>query len=129
LPWSTKIRPVDVVAFLQMERRKFFGYTLAEDEVSTAGLPLPIRESVAALRRHEYTSLADVQIAREKRLQKYKFSQRETVDDHACSAAVEQLYRAVVPNVQQLAIGLVKVLFASAPSSKGKSDAVNLVHE
>ncbi|KRX37192.1 Striatin-interacting protein 2 [Trichinella murrelli] len=128
LPWSTKIRRVDVLAFLQMERRKFFGYTLAEDEVSTAGLPLPIRESIAALRRHQYTSLAEVQIAREKLLQKYRFSQREVIDDVG-SAAVEQLYRAVVPNVQQLAIGLVKVLFASAPSSKGKSDAVNLVHE
>uniref|UniRef100_F1KTD6 Protein FAM40B n=1 Tax=Ascaris suum TaxID=6253 RepID=F1KTD6_ASCSU len=126
LPWKPKVREEDIEAFLQHERMKFFGYRLPSDSTTVFGLPPPILKSVEALRRHLYISLNDTQAAREKVLNRYLFSQREGEDD---ASATEKLYRMMLPNLSQYVIALLKVLLAAAPSSKAKSDAINILSD
>ena len=45
------MRSRDVLAFLDMSRRKFVGYELENDLTSTAGLPSPIKEGARVLER------------------------------------------------------------------------------
>lgn len=125
LPWQPKVREEDVEAFLQHERMKFFGFTLPNDSTTMFGLPPPIQKSIDALRRHLYVSLSDLQVKREKELNRYLFSQKD-VDLEKPSHA-EKLYRMMLPNLSQYVIALLKVLLAAAPSSKAKSDAINIL--
>ena len=41
---------------------KFVGFTLDNDRATLAGLPQPIHEGVAILKKHMYRSLAEVQV-------------------------------------------------------------------
>ena len=41
---------------------KFVGFTLDNDRTTLAGLPQPIHEGVAILKKHMYRSLAEVQV-------------------------------------------------------------------
>lgn len=51
LPWMPKVRQKDVETFLDASRMKFIGYTLHNDQESTAGLPQPIHEGIKTLKR------------------------------------------------------------------------------
>ncbi|KAM3718198.1 Striatin-interacting protein [Dirofilaria immitis] len=126
LPWNSKIREEDIEAFLQCERMKFFNYRLPNDSTTTFGLPLPIQKSVEALRRHVYISLGELQANREKQLNRYIFSQRE---NNIPMTSAEKLYRMMLPNLSQYIIALLKVLLAAAPSSKAKSEAINILSD
>ena len=62
LPWIPKVRHKDLEQFLNENRNKFIGYTLENDSTTLAGLPKPIHEGVAILKKHMYKSLAEVQV-------------------------------------------------------------------
>ncbi|KAL3995626.1 hypothetical protein ACH3XW_26620 [Acanthocheilonema viteae] len=126
LPWNSKVREEDIETFLQCERMKFFNYRLPNDSTTVFGLPLPIQKSIDALRRHVYVSLGELQANREKELNRYMFSQRE---DNIPMTSAEKLYRMMLPNLSQYIIALLKVLLAAAPSSKAKSEAINILSD
>uniref|UniRef100_A0A915KLT9 Far11/STRP C-terminal domain-containing protein n=1 Tax=Romanomermis culicivorax TaxID=13658 RepID=A0A915KLT9_ROMCU len=127
LPWSLKVRPQEIGSFLERERAKFFKFQLQDDTSTLTGLPNPILDCVDTLKKHVYVSLADKQVEREKLLNQYPFSHKE----HYASEfeTVENLYRSILPHVAQYVIGLLKILLAGAPTSKPKTDSVNLLSE
>ncbi|CAG9529784.1 unnamed protein product [Cercopithifilaria johnstoni] len=125
LPWNSKVREEDIETFLQCERMKFFNYRLPNDSTTVFGLPLPIQKSIEALRRHVYISLGELQANREKELNRYMFSQQDNIP----ITSAEKLYRMMLPNLSQYIIALLKVLLAAAPSSKAKSEAINILSD
>lgn len=124
LPWIPKIRQKDFDAFLDQVRMKFVGYTLADDRETLIGLPQPIHEGIKILKRYIYTAVSDVQIECEERITRYPLSQKET---DVASNPTEILYQAMLPNMQQNIIALLKVLLAAAPTSKTKTDSINIM--
>ncbi|KAG8236348.1 hypothetical protein J437_LFUL016770 [Ladona fulva] len=71
-----------------------------------------------------YTSLAEVQVQREEELARNPISNPE-VD--VPLTPVEVLYQAMVPNLPQYMIALLKILLAAAPTSKAKTDSINIM--
>ncbi|KAG2459852.1 STRP2 protein, partial [Polypterus senegalus] len=69
------------------------------DTETLVGLPRPIHESVKTLKQHKYISIAEVQIKRENELQE-------------CPMTL---------------IALLKLLLAAAPTSKAKTDSINIL--
>lgn len=51
LPWAPKVRTKDIYQFLDISRRKFIGYSLADNCETTAGLPKPICEGINILKK------------------------------------------------------------------------------
>ncbi|XP_076759867.1 striatin interacting protein isoform X1 [Xylocopa sonorina] len=124
LPWTPKVRQKDVDTFLEVSRLKFVGYNLEGDRQSLAGLPQPILEGVNTLKRHMYTSLAEVQIQKEEQMLRNpvstpRFPIRQT--------PTEIVYHAILPFVPQYMIALLKILLAAAPTSKAKTDSTNIM--
>ncbi|KTF88140.1 hypothetical protein cypCar_00042171 [Cyprinus carpio] len=99
LPWAPKVREKDIEHFLETSRNKFIGFTLGNDIDTLVGLPRPIHESVKTLKQHKYVSIAEVQIKREEELQQ-------------CPMTM---------------IALLKLLLAAAPTSKAKTDSINIL--
>lgn len=122
LPWVPKIRQKDLDVFLDHVRLKFVGFTLPEDKETLIGLPQPIHEGIKVLKRYVYISLSDVQMEREENISKYPISQKE---EEIPNTPTETLYQAMLPNMQQNIIALLKVLLAAAPTSKTKTDSIN----
>lgn len=124
LPWVPKIRQKDLDVFLDHVRIKFVGFTLPDDRETLIGLPQPIHEGIKVLKRYVYVSLSDVQMEREENISKYPVSQKE---EDIPNTPVEILYQAMLPNMQQNIIALLKVLLAAAPTSKAKTDSINIM--
>uniref|UniRef100_A0A8C5P8L5 Striatin interacting protein 1 n=1 Tax=Leptobrachium leishanense TaxID=445787 RepID=A0A8C5P8L5_9ANUR len=99
LPWAPKVREKDIEIFLESSRSKFIGYTLGSDTDTVVGLPRPIHESIRTLKLHKYTSIAEVQIRLE-----------------------EEFLRCPLSG-----IALLKILLAAAPTSKAKTDSINIL--
>uniref|UniRef100_A0A674ERA1 Striatin interacting protein 2 n=1 Tax=Salmo trutta TaxID=8032 RepID=A0A674ERA1_SALTR len=102
LPWAPKVREKDIEHFLETSRNKFIGFTLGNDTETLVGLPRPIHESVKTLKQHKYVSIAEMQIKREGELQQCPMT---LVSD----------------------IALLKLLLAAAPTSKAKTDSINIL--
>uniref|UniRef100_A0A8C8SQA1 Striatin interacting protein 2 n=1 Tax=Pelusios castaneus TaxID=367368 RepID=A0A8C8SQA1_9SAUR len=100
LPWAPKVRQKDIEHFLEASRNKFIGFTLGRDTDTLVGLPRPIHESVKTLKQGE-----------------------EEVQETPC----EVLYRAMLYNLPQYMIALLKILLAAAPTSKAKTDSINIL--
>ncbi|XP_015112692.1 striatin-interacting protein 1 homolog [Diachasma alloeum] len=124
LPWTPKVRQKDVAAFLDSSRLKFVGYKLEGDVESLVGLPHPIHEGVNTLKRHMYTSLAEVQIQKEEEISRNPMS---TPEPPLRQTPTEILYQAILPNLPQYMIALLKILLAAAPTSKAKTDSINIM--
>ncbi|CAI9587313.1 unnamed protein product [Staurois parvus] len=124
LPWAPKVREQDIENFLEMSRNKFIGFTLGHDTDTLVGLPRPIHESVKILKQHKYVSIADVQITKEQELEKCPVSLGEEEVDQT---ATECLYKAMLFNIPQYMIALLKILLAAAPTSKAKTDSINIL--
>uniref|UniRef100_A0ABD2WM86 Far11/STRP C-terminal domain-containing protein n=1 Tax=Trichogramma kaykai TaxID=54128 RepID=A0ABD2WM86_9HYME len=124
LPWVPKVRQKDVDLFLDVSRKKFVGYKLQGDRESLAGLPLPIHEGLSTLKKHMYTSLAEVQILKEEEIAKNPLSTKEPF---IRDTPTEILYQAMLPNLPQHMIALLKILLAAAPTSKTKTDGINIM--
>ncbi|XP_026957756.1 striatin-interacting protein 2 isoform X3 [Sagmatias obliquidens] len=124
LPWTPKVRQKDIEHFLEMSRNKFIGFTLGQDTDTLVGLPRPIHESVKTLKQHKYISIADVQIKNEEELEKCPMSLgEEVVPETPC----EILYRGMLYSLPQYMIALLKILLAAAPTSKAKTDSINIL--
>ncbi|KAM8820889.1 striatin-interacting protein 2 [Eudromia elegans] len=124
LPWAPKVRQKDIEHFLEASRNKFIGFTLGQDTDTLIGLPRPIHESVKTLKQHKYVSISDVQIKNEEELEKCPMSLgEEEVQETPC----EVLYRAMLYNLPQYMIALLKILLAAAPTSKAKTDSINIL--
>ncbi|NXL38858.1 STRP2 protein, partial [Glaucidium brasilianum] len=124
LPWAPKVRQKDIEQFLEASRNKFIGFTLGQDTETLIGLPRPIHESVKTLKQHKYVSISDVQIKNEEELEKCPMSLgEEEVQETPC----EILYRAMLYNLPQYMIALLKILLAAAPTSKAKTDSINIL--
>lgn len=124
LPWNPKVRQKDLDTFLENTRVKFVGFPLQGDRESLFGLPQPIHEGVTVLKRHIYTSLAEIQIQQEEELAKSPISTSET---NLRLTPTELLYQAMLPNLPQYMIALLKILLAAAPTSKAKTDSINIM--
>uniref|UniRef100_A0A4W2GVY0 Striatin interacting protein 2 n=1 Tax=Bos indicus x Bos taurus TaxID=30522 RepID=A0A4W2GVY0_BOBOX len=124
LPWAPKVRQKDIEHFLEMSRNKFIGFTLGQDTDTLVGLPRPIHESVKTLKQHKYVSIADVQIKNEEELEKCPMSLgEEVVPETPC----EILYQGMLYSLPQYMIALLKILLAAAPTSKAKTDSINIL--
>ncbi|XP_044741367.1 striatin-interacting protein 1 homolog isoform X2 [Chrysoperla carnea] len=126
LPWVPKVRQKDIDLFLDSSRLKFLGYSLPEDHETLAGLPLPIHEGVKTLKRHMYTSLSEIQIQTEEEIARNPMSASE---GEIIQTPTEILYQAILPNLPQYMIALLKVLLAAAPTSKSRSDTINIMND
>ncbi|CAN8025131.1 unnamed protein product, partial [Ixodes persulcatus] len=124
LPWVPKVRPGDVDAFLDSTRLKFVGFQLPDDRTTLAGLPEPIHEGLRVLKQHMYTSLAEVQMKKEEDMAKHPLSMKET---EIPATPAEVLYQAMLPSMPQYMIALLKILLAAAPTSKAKTESVNIM--
>ncbi|XP_078091901.1 striatin-interacting protein 1-like isoform X9 [Mustelus asterias] len=124
LPWATKVREKDIEEFLEVSRCKFIGFTLGNDTETLVGLPRPIHNSVKTLKQHKYVSIAEVQAKMEEELQKSPVSLgAEEVEQ----TSVEILYQAMLYNLPQYMIALLKIQLAAAPTSKAKTDSINIL--
>lgn len=124
LPWAPKVRQKDIDQFLDISRSKFIGYTLLDDHETLAGLPQPIHEGIKMLKRHMYVSLADIQIKKEEDIARNPIS---TVENEIQMTPAEILYQAILPNLPQYMIALLKVLLAASPTSKSKTESINIM--
>ncbi|XP_061663544.1 striatin-interacting protein 1 homolog isoform X2 [Syngnathoides biaculeatus] len=124
LPWAPKVREKDIEHFLETSRNKFIGFTLGNDTETLVGLPRPIHESVKTLKQHKYVSIAEVQMKREEELQQCPLSLGE---EEVEETPAEVLYLGMLPNLSQYVIALLKLLLAAAPTSKAKTDSINIL--
>ncbi|XP_062705171.1 striatin-interacting protein 1 homolog isoform X2 [Aedes albopictus] len=124
LPWAPKIRRKDIEIFLNTSRSKFIGYILKDDHQTLAGLPQPIQEGFYTLKKHMYISLADVQIKKEEDITRNPIS---TSEGEIPQTPTEILYQAILPNLPQYMISLLKILLAAAPTSKAKTESINIM--
>lgn len=104
---------------------KFVGFPVQGDRTTLAGLPAPIHEGVKVLKQHIYVSLSEWQMTREEELWRCPLSMQES--DIDLPAGVESLYSAMLPNLPQYIIALLKILLAAAPTSKSKSESINIM--
>ncbi|XP_063071308.1 striatin-interacting protein 1 homolog isoform X2 [Engraulis encrasicolus] len=124
LPWAPKVREKDIENFLESSRSKFIGYTLGNDIDTVVGLPRPIHESIKTLKQHKYVSIAEIQMSKEDEYQKTPLSGGEEMID---MCATELLYQGILPSLPQYMIALLKILLAAAPTSKAKTDSINIL--
>lgn len=71
-----------------------------------------------------YTSLADIQIKKEEDIARNPISTHEGSIDET---PAEILYEAILPNLPQYMIALLKILLAAAPTSKAKTESINIM--
>ncbi|KAK2497444.1 hypothetical protein MC885_014074 [Smutsia gigantea] len=124
LPWAPKVREKDIEMFLESSRSKFIGYTLGSDTNTVVGLPRPIHESIKTLKQHKYTSIAEVQAQME---EEYLRSPLSGGEEEVEQVPAEALYQGLLPSLPQCMIALLKILLAAAPTSKAKTDSINIL--
>lgn len=124
LPWKPKVRQKDIDLFLENARLKFVGYSLQGDRESLAGLPQPIHEGVKTLKEHMYISLAELAIEKEEEIARNPLSSKEGQVEET---PTELLYQAMLPHLPQYMIALLKILLAAAPTSRAKTESINIM--
>lgn len=128
LPWIPKVRTKDIDLFFEQVRRKNIGFSLPNNRTTTAGLPQLTIESIKILNQYLYISLAEQQIEREEDLILYPLTYKE-LDTTSLDSTAERLYKEMLPNLPQYMIALLKILFASIPTSKNKTEVFNIMSE
>lgn len=71
-----------------------------------------------------YISLSDIQIKKEEEIARNPLSAAEK---EIQNTPTEMLYQAILPNLPQYMISLLKILLAAAPTSKAKTDSINIM--
>uniref|UniRef100_A0A674N9V6 Striatin interacting protein 2 n=1 Tax=Takifugu rubripes TaxID=31033 RepID=A0A674N9V6_TAKRU len=117
LPWAPKVREKDIEHFLETSRNKFIGFTLGSDVETLVGLPRPIHESVKTLKQVCVCVCVGGG--------GYRTSVRGKCEVEDTPA--ETLYLGMLPNLSQFVIALLKLLLAAAPTSKAKTDSINIL--
>lgn len=74
--------------------------------------------------QHMYISLSDIQIKKEEQIGRSPISLAENDIE---LTSTELLYQAILPNLPQYMISLLKILLAAAPTSKAKTDSINIM--
>uniref|UniRef100_A0A8B9LRS2 Striatin interacting protein 2 n=1 Tax=Astyanax mexicanus TaxID=7994 RepID=A0A8B9LRS2_ASTMX len=127
LPWAPKVREKDIEHFLETSRNKFIGFTLGNDTETLVGLPRPIHESVKTLKQvkqifHEmiYCLNAIVMLS-------HILILIGQGDEEVEETPAEILYVGMLPSLSQYVIALLKLLLAAAPTSKAKTDSINIL--
>ncbi|KAK2517239.1 hypothetical protein Q9233_013267 [Columba guinea] len=124
LPWAPKVRQKDIEHFLEASRNKFIGFTLGQKTFWSFLQELGWENGELSPSEHKYVSISDVQIKNEEELEKCPMSLgEEEVQETPC----EVLYRAMLYNLPQYMIALLKILLAAAPTSKAKTDSINIL--
>ena len=136
LPWKPKVRLSELEAFLDQERKKFFGYgDLLNDLDTLVGLPYPIQESVKILKQHLYTSLSEEQVKLEDKTAKYPLSNKENStnesneEDSTEDNPSETLFTSLLNNLPQYLICLLKILLTSVPQTRPKTDSLQIMSD
>uniref|UniRef100_A0A4W5R994 Striatin interacting protein 1 n=1 Tax=Hucho hucho TaxID=62062 RepID=A0A4W5R994_9TELE len=112
LPWAPKVREKDIEHFLESSRSKFIGYTLGKYwELSTVTV-------FSISLQHKYISIAEIQIAKEDEFQKTPLSGVRILLSKRKELTCDS------PPYQ---IALLKILLAAAPTSKAKTDSINIL--
>lgn len=129
LEFSPKVRKEEVYAYIDACVDKFGSFAASDPNSETAGLPGPTKESIEVLKRHIYTPLSDLQIKQEEELEaQYRTSFRvEPPNLPMRDTPAEKLYSFLVTNLPQYMISLLKVLLAASPTTKAKSDSLNIL--
>jgi len=71
-----------------------------------------------------YKSLAELQIQREEEIARNPVTNKES---DVVQTPTEILYQAMLPSLPQYMIALLKILLAAAPTSKAKTDSINIM--
>lgn len=71
-----------------------------------------------------YKSLAELQIQREEEIACNPVTNKE---NDVSQTPTEILYQAMLPSLPQYMIALLKILLAAAPTSKAKTDSINIM--
>uniref|UniRef100_A0AAR2LGD2 Striatin interacting protein 2 n=1 Tax=Pygocentrus nattereri TaxID=42514 RepID=A0AAR2LGD2_PYGNA len=121
LPWAPKVREKDIEHFLESSRNKFIGFTLGNDTETLVGLPRPIHESVKTLKQvrciSRFLSLINLVLK----------CQCCCGEEEVEETPAEILYVGMLPSLSQYVIALLKLLLAAAPTSKAKTDSINIL--
>ncbi|KAK0395688.1 hypothetical protein QR680_001387 [Steinernema hermaphroditum] len=125
LPWTPKVSQQEINNFLDNAREKWLNYKLPNDMTTIYGLPPTVGHNLSALRRNLYVSLGEIQVQDEKKWNRYIFSQKEKVE----LTKTERLYRQLLPNMCEYIVAILKMLLAALPSSKAKTDAINILSD
>lgn len=128
LPWTPKVRVKDIDLFFEQVRRKNIGFSLPNNRTTTAGLPALTLESIRILNQYLYVSLAEQQVQREEELILYPLTCKE-LNPSSLESPAEFLYKEMLPSLPQYMIALLKILFASLPTSKNKTEVFNVMGE
>jgi hypothetical protein len=119
-----KVRQKDIDLFLDATRSKFVGFQISGDDSTLAGLPHPIHEGLHVMKKHIYTSLGEYQLnAEEEALERPFTAMKFQSKNEVC----ESLYKSLLPNIPQYMISLLKILLASSPTAKTKTDSINVL--
>ena len=129
LDFRPKARKKDIEMFIEMSRSKFGCYeapgTVSDPLMSdVSGLPAPIQESIKVLREHVYIPLSEIQIAKDEELEKRIKGTNEPVPTR--DTPTEILYKSILSNLPQYMIAILKVLLAAAPTSRTRSESLNI---
>lgn len=68
--------------------------------------------------------MADIRIKREEEISRYPLL---NIEGEIPINPVEILYQAILPNLPQYMIALLKILLAAAPTSKAKTESINIM--
>lgn len=132
LPWTPKVRKKDLLNHLSDLREKFLGFSLDDDVETTHGLPNPIIEGIGVIKKYLYISLADAQLEREEKLDRFPLYYKGTEINYE-DAPAEKLYYTLLPKLPQYLISLLKILLAASTySSKirtDKSESIDILAE
>ncbi|KAF1766465.1 hypothetical protein GCK72_006422 [Caenorhabditis remanei] len=124
LPWKCKTNAQDIEDFIQKGRLKYFNYDFEPgDDSSLFGLPPAFNGAVNILRKNKYTSLTEIQVKEDEKLNRYLFSIKEEIPE----TKTEALYRKILPNLSQYICALVKVMVSSVPSTKARHEGLNVL--
>lgn len=74
--------------------------------------------------QHMYVSLADVQVKKEEEIARNPMLH---LDGELNLTPAEMLYQAILPSLPQYMIALLKILLAAAPTSKAKTESINIM--
>lgn len=124
LPWKCKTNAQDIEDFIQKGRLKYFNYDFEPgDSTSLFGLPSAFCGAVNILRKNMYTSLTELQVKKDEKLNRYLFSMKEEIPE----TKTEALYKKILPNLSQYICALVKVMVSSVPSTKARHEGLNVL--
>ena len=89
-----------------------------------AGFPKPIIEGIAVLNKNKYIPYSELQIKQEEASVKYPLTAKKPQVNFP---AIEQLYEALLPNLTQYVISLLKILLSASPTTKStKIESTNV---